>query len=301
MSGPTSLDAYVALIEGARRWQAWPWSVKSRVGAREGRLRSFLLQRREAIESAMQWRLRIDAAAARASFQRLCESTGVASHMVWHLPRMNDGWLARNVRANDPAPLRMLAATGGLVVSHHSYHQNLLPVSLRIWGIRAHPVARSPALFSQEAFGGHRFLQEFTQYLDRATVAQLDGAQALYIDQGRAFLRAVREAWARQEVVFMCSDFDDPQTAAPPCDFLGQTLQPPAGLFRLALEQGVPVHFAGMAWQRQCRAYELELQPLDVSHGLEALARDYVAHLQGWIVRSPWAWQGWENAAEVPG
>ncbi|WP_225780875.1 hypothetical protein [Xenophilus sp. Marseille-Q4582] len=295
--GNEPLGAYVALIARARRLRRLPWAWKARLGMREGRARSFLLSREAAIVAAMQARLGVDAQSAQVHFRQLCESTGVAAQMVWHLPFMDDAWLGLRVRLEDESPMADLAWRGGLVVSHHSYHQNLLPVALRRWGIGAHPVANSPAVFSSTAFGAHGFLQEFTHYLDRATVAQLGrGAQALYIDRKRAFPREVRQVWTRREVVFMCADFNDALPTQSPHAFLSGTLAPPTGLMRMALAAGVPVFFAGLAWDGQARCYRMALQPLRLD-GLDTLVQAYVAALDAWIRRAPWSWQGWESMA----
>lgn len=290
-------QAYVALIKGAQPYRHLPWVLKARVGRWLGRRHSFLLQREAAIIRRLQDALGLDEAGAHACFVQLCENTGQAMQMVTQLPKLTPGWIRRNVCFDTPAPLDELRARGGLVLTHHSYHHNLLASCFKGWGLSAFPVANPP-----EAFGTHEFLYRFTVELNARTQANLAGGRFLYVNDARALLRGIREVVARRQVIYMLCDFDEPGPGNRVYPFLDRTLQIPGGVLRAFAGESVPVYFAGLRLGPHGR-YHVGWTPLprseqaaDAGDPTRGLGQAYVLALQTWVRAYPQAWQGWESA-----
>lgn len=296
MSTDAFTQSYIRLIRQGRgaAWMPWPWKVA--LGCWRGRHHSFLRLREAAILQRMQRVLGLGEAQAYEQFDALCASSGLAMHMVPHLPRIDARWIARNVWHEGDEGREALRA-GGLVLTHHSYHHNLLASCFKGWDIAAYPVANPPA-----AFGDDDFLYRFTVDLNAKTQANLmGGAHFLYVNDRRGLLRGIRQAMARRQVVYVVCDFDEdaPGNVARP--FLGGTLRVPSGVLRVFAEQPqLPVFFAGFRFDVRAARYRLNWRRLRGDPRLDGSSAGldvaYVNALQDWIRSHPHAWQGWEHS-----
>lgn len=295
--GANFTRAYIRLIQEGQRagWMPWRWKVA--LGSRRGLHHSFLRLRAPSILARMQDALRLTPDQAQREFETLCASTGVATHMVPHLPRVDPRWVARHVRHEGQDGREILRAQGGLVLTHHSYHHNLLASCFQGWGLAAYPVANPPS-----AFGEDEFLYRFTLDLNAKTEANLiGGGRFLYVDDRRALLRGVRQVMTQRQLLYVLCDFDEaaPGNVARP--FLGGMIRVPSGVLRLVAEQPQwPVYFAGLRFDVHDARYRLSWRRLerDVSLGGACAGLDaaYVQALQDWVGAHPHAWQGWEHS-----
>ncbi|MFA6499007.1 MAG: hypothetical protein WCV64_06710, partial [Desulfurivibrionaceae bacterium] len=181
--------AYIRLIEQARYCRALPWFLKCRIGAWLGLNNSFLLQRREQITGIMQACLGIGQATADHHFRLLCESTGVAMQMVWQLANISNGWLKKHIQISEMEMFEEIRQSGGVILSHHSYHHNLLISFFKLSGLASFPVGNPPTSFSDDDY-----LYRFTLLLNQATATNLNGGRWLYNNQGKDFLLGLRHA-----------------------------------------------------------------------------------------------------------
>jgi len=283
--------AYISLIERARQVQLLPWALKCRIGAWLGRKGSFLLQRQEQIVTTMQDCLGIDRTEAEHHFRLLCESSGVAMQMTWQLANISRNWLERSILVQDRAELREIAGTGAVILSHHSYHHNLLISFFKICGLPAFPVGNPPTAFSEDDY-----LYRFTLRLNQATATNLSGGEWLFNNQGRDFLLGLRHALEPGKILLVFCDFNEARKSNPVLPFLGRTLQIPNGVLRLLEKTPVPVYFAGFR-REPPGSYVVSLtrlRPQEAGLSSTSLGEDYLAALERHIRQTPSAWQYWE-------
>lgn len=288
----TYTSAYIRLIEQARYCRLLPWPLKCRLGAWLGRRGSFLLQRKEQIVGSMQQALDMDRESASSHFRRLCESSGVAMQMAWQLADTSGLWLQRYVQTAQPDILQSIAETGAVVLSHHSYHQNLLISFFKTVGPAVFPIGNPPTAFSSDDY-----LYHFTTRLNQATATNLNGGNWLFNNQGRNFLLGIRQVIESRQILMLFCDFNEARKSNPVMPFLGKTLQIPGGVLRLLEKEDIPVYFAGFYLQPH-GMYQVHFEPLRAEAAVEdggvPLAQRYLHALERHIRRYPSAWQCWE-------
>lgn len=282
---------YISLIEHARSCDRLPWWIKCRIGAWFGRNRSFLLLRQQQITDSMQACLGISQFEADGHFRLLCESSGVAMQMVRQLADISVDWLEKHIRTTDGDVLQEIRTNGGVVLSHHSYHHNLLISFFKRCGLPAFPVGNPPTAFSEDDY-----LYHFTLQLNQATATNLSGGHWLYNNQGREFLTGLRQAIEPGKILLVFCDFNEAKKSNPVLPFLGKTLQMPNGVLRLVEKEPVPVYFAGFRRQPP-GSYVLSLTRLHtqaVDPKAEPLGVQYLQALERHVRQYPPTWQGWE-------
>lgn len=282
---------YISLIEHARYVRALPWWLKCRIGSWFGRHRSFLLLRREQIVATMQSCLDCDRAAAEHHFGLLCESSGVAVQMVEELDNIPERWLKRHIQLTDTGRFQDIGRDGAVILSHHSYHHNLLISFFKLCGLPVYPIGNPPTAFSADDY-----LYHFTLRLNRATATNLNEGGWLFNNQGKHFLTGLRQALEPQKILLVFCDFHEVKKSNPVLPFLGKTLQMPNGVLRLIEKETVPVYFAGFCRQPP-GDYVLSLQRLSTQGtdpGASALGVQYLQALEAHVRRHPSAWQCWE-------
>jgi len=282
---------YIHLIEHGRYSRLLPWGLSCRIGAWFGRNRSFLLHRKVQITTSMQACLDIDAEEAGWHFRLLCESSGVAMQMVQKLADISVSWINRHILTPDQGLLEEIGQTGAVILSHHSYHHNLLISSFKRYGLPAFPVGNPPTAFSEDDY-----LYRFTIKLNQATASNLCGGQWLYNNRGRQFLLGLRQALKPGRILLVFSDFNESGAQNPVLRFMGRTLQIPNGVLRLIEREKVPVFFAGFRREPPVD-YMLSLVRLKNSNanpGSPSLGVQYLKELEKHVRQYPSAWQYWE-------
>lgn len=287
--------SFVRLLRLGRICQPLPLGFALTLGAHLGRRHSFLHHRRDSILANLRGALGLDETAANAAFSNLCASSGVATQMVWHLPNIDNDWLAQKIHTANSDSIRCLQAEGGVVLSHHSFHHNLLASSFKRWGLTTMPVANPPT-----AFSSNDYLYRFTLFLNGATETNLNGGRFLYVNGGREFLQSLRNALLERHVLLVFCDFNEAKPFNSSYPFLHRTLQPPSGVLRQALREGRPFYFAGFQWSPG-EGFALSLRPLieiDVSpseDSLDTVLRRYLTALSDHLRIYPHAWQMWDS------
>lgn len=297
MSSDDFTRAYVRLIREGQQLPWLPWRCKVALGRRRGLSHSFLRLREATILERMQRVLGLSPTQAQGELDALCASTGVATHMIPHLPHVDKRWIDRHVQHEGDDGREVLRAHGGVVLTHHSYHHNLLASCFKGWGIVAYPLANPPT-----AFGSDDFLHRFTLDLNAKTEANLLGeGRFLYVDDRRTLLKGLRNALEQHRTLYVLCDFDEdaPSNVARP--FLGGSLRVPSGALRvLAAQPRLPVYFAGFRFDLSRNCYRVGWRRLSrhpyVGGSCEGLDAAYVTALEAWVRAFPQAWQGWEHS-----
>jgi lauroyl/myristoyl acyltransferase len=282
---------YISLIEHGRFCNWLPWGAKCRIGSWFGRNRSFLLLRRQQIVDSMQACLGASQAEADGHFRLLCESSGVAMQMVRQLADISTTWLERHIQVPDQKLLEEIRQTGGVILSHHSYHHNLLISFFKVCGLPAFPVGNPPTAFSEDDY-----LYRFTLQLNQATATNLSGGNWLYNNRGRDFLLGLRQALEPRKIVLLFCDFNEAKKSNPIVPFLGKTLQIPNGVLRLVDKEPIPVYFAGFRRQPPDN-YTMSLTRLQtqaINPQVAPLGEQYLQALEQHVRQHPSAWQCWE-------
>jgi len=288
----TYTAAYIRLIQLAQRCRLLPWRMKWLIGAWLGRRGSFLLQRRQQIVTAMQQGLGLSPQTAEKQFTELCENSGIAMQMAWQLAHSSRRWLLQQIIPEQQALVEEIGARGGVILSHHSYHQNLLISYFKTTGRDIFPIGNPPDAFSEDDY-----LYRFTLFLNHATETNLNGGRWLYNNQGKEFVRGIRQVLATRQILLVFCDFNELKKANPVNPFLGKTLQIPSGVIRLVEQEDVPVYFAGFYRQPTGCRYGLTLWPLrEQNRPLQGLSLvdQYLAALEQHIRNHPASWQCWE-------
>lgn len=284
---------FIQLLRLGRLCRPLPYGVAEALGARLGRRFSFLRLRRQKVLANLAAGLGLNAAAAEAAFENLCASTGMTTQMVWRLPNLSQPWLEQHIRVHDMAPLLRLQAEGGVVLSHHSFHHNLLASTFKRWGMTTMMVANPPA-----AFSSLDYLYRFTLFLNAASETNFNGGRILYVDGRREFLKGIQATLAARQVLLVFCDFNEDKAFNPRLPFLHGSLQAPSGVIRQALKAGRPLYFAGFQWTAGV-GFELSIHPLETSGtataaDLEETMRRYLAALTEHLHVYPHAWQMWD-------
>lgn len=239
----------------------------------------------------MQVCLGIDHQDATHHLRLLCESTGVAMHMVERLANIPCGWLERYVHVSDKELLEEIGRNGAVILSHHSYHHNLMISFFKLCGLPLYPVGNPPAAFSEDDY-----LYQFTLRLNQATASNLNGGSWLFNSRGKEFLLGVRKSLELRKILLVFCDFNESKKTNPVLPFLGKTLQMPNGVLSLLEKECVPIYFAGFCLQSSDR-YLLTLTRLQTKQDSPAAAPlgvQYLEALERHVRQHPSAWQHWE-------
>jgi lauroyl/myristoyl acyltransferase len=212
--------------------------------------------------------------------------------MVEQLPYISSAWLRRHIRvAEDGALLEEIAETGAVILSHHSYHHNLLISYFKVCGLASFPVGNPPTAFSDDDY-----LYHFTVRLNDATATNLNNGRWLFNNQGKDFLRGLKRALEPGNILLVFCDFNEAKKSNPVLPFLGKTLQIPNGVLRLVEKETVPVYFAGFH-REPPGSYLLSLRRLRTQGAdpeTAPLGEQYLAALEQHVRQHPAAWQCWE-------
>lgn len=212
--------------------------------------------------------------------------------MVWQLAEISDNWLRGNIQTVNSEMLEEISKTGAVILSHHSYHHNLLISFFKLCGLDSFPVGNPPTAFSADDY-----LYHFTVRLNQATATNLNGGRWLYNNQGRDFLLGLRHALQPGRILLVFCDFNEVRKSNPVLPFLGKTLQIPNGVLHFVEKESVPVYFAGFRWQPS-GGYVMSLARLQTkARAPEAasLGAQYLSALEQHVRLYPSAWQCWES------
>jgi lauroyl/myristoyl acyltransferase len=287
------VQAFERMIRLARWGNGLPWTVRKRCGAWLGRRYSFLRLQAAGILDNLCTNLDVPRSTAEAHLDALCASSGVAFQMTHLLAGLPDRWIADNVRTEQAHLLDRVRTDGGVILSHHSFHQNLLAACLKHWGLATCTLANDPSIL------GAGEMYRFTAKLNRDTESNLNGGRFLYVHEGRELVRSMRDCLRKKLCMLLFCDFNEAKPFNRVHPFLRSRLQPPSGVVSYAHRHGSPFYFAGFRLADDY-TYRLYLEDLDAGStgeddaGAQELMRRYLAALERHVRLFPSAWQTWE-------
>jgi lauroyl/myristoyl acyltransferase len=240
-----------------------------------------------AARRAMVAALGMDERQARAAFDAVCANHGLAAVTVYAFEGPAAGWLAKLVRVAEPDRLADIARDGGLVMTYHSFHQNLLAAYLGRHCGDLHALAapvRSSALYPH--------IGTFLERLNQDSEGWFGTGHYLYTEPPFAAARATHELLSAKRTVLTLCDTHLPQGPRASHGMLfGRTFTPPQGAVALAARLGVPIHAALLVPDE--RGLTLRLQRLSTNGDVPAILADYCAFFESWLRRNPACWQDW--------
>ncbi len=195
-----------------------------------------------------------------------------------------DGWMRRHMdvegewpAANRPAILCTFHWGAGMWALRH----------LGASGLRAHALVgpQRPAMFP-----GHRLRFEYYRARNIAVRRALGTAPLDITGSLRTILKALRAGEQVAAAVDVPAYLSSAHQVVP---FLGLRARVPRGLFRMAVDQGVPVTIFINGFRFSDGRRFLRLYQLGVAQDVDALMAQVYAHLETLIGEEPAAWHFW--------
>lgn len=211
-------------------------------------------------------------------------------------PERDASWARDGVDCDDRAALARLVERGGLLLTYHSHHHNLLAAFLGQSGTPLWAVAGTEEGSPYKPWTG-----TYIRKINGGSEALFNGGRYLFTDQMRSLLVGARRAFERGQTVLTVCDNPSPGPTAVEAVLFGRRLPVATGMIELALEAGAPVTFAilysDLAGGHRCRIASADV-PLD----LRGVVRQYAQRLEAWVGEDPHAWQGlawWDTLAPL--
>lgn len=202
-------------------------------------------------------------------------------------PRLDQAWLERCVRIESPELLASLKASGGLLLTYHTHHQNTLCCALGLSGCPVSAVAAAPEdspLFS--------LIGPWARRVNASSARHFMGGAYFFTNDLRQLARNVRAALSAKQALVCLVDVDSPRGSEAGLPLMGRMIHPPTGVIELALRRHAPVYAAIFA--PSDGKLTLKLRLLDPTLGIQALLADYLGFLEAAVQLNPALWQGWE-------
>ena len=215
----------------------------------------------------------------------------LVDHADLYLARTrSDAWLSRHVDVEGQWPP---AGRPGIVFTFHWGAGMWGLRHAKASGLRAHAlVAPLDGAHFRGRFILHRYARART-----AEVARSLGCPALDTSSS---LRPVLQALRRGEQVVAAVDVPSDQvSAAQDVELLGLPARVPRGLFRLAVDQSVPVTVYLTGLKAESGRRFLRINQLGVHDNVDTLAREVFSFLDRAIREDPPSWHFWGEAERV--
>ena len=234
--------------------------------------------------------LRVSDQTARAMWRRhlLREMIGFFHYRRYR--RIDQHWLARQVRIDD-ASGGWRPADGGLVLTYHVPEWHLLCSVLGLLGGRVYAVAQAPDSVP--------LAPELRAYLDdlhEATSRHFRGGGYLFVRDGREALAQAEARLREGALVVALTDQqgEDPGTERAGATLFGRRVCPRAGVARSALAVGSPIIAASIEFDPEDRRYRVALRSAAAAT-LEGVLGTYFGHLEDWLRARADVWGEWRE------
>ena len=204
-----------------------------------------------------------------------------------HYGDLDVRWLLDQVVVRDTDVVEALRATGGLLLTYHTHHQNTLCCALGLLGCEVSAIAAAPEESPMFPYIGRWALR-----VNADSQRHFNGGSYIFLSDLRSLSRSVRTLMAKKSVLVSLCDFHQPGPDVFGGQLLGRAISPPTGMIDLALKQGVPI-FAAMFAPIGDR---LELRMVRIGEAVDAdlVVKRYLAFLDICVRDNACCWQGWE-------
>lgn len=262
--------------------KAWQHFAAQRVARR---LSPYCRDRR-AIQSALRMALGLGQAQAEQVWQDWLDSHGRFGLRTFDYPALDAAWLANEVVVESPEVLDKIARDGGLFLTYHSHHQNIVACIPGILGKKTYAIAASEKGSPFAPYTGR-----WVRMLNGGSEAHFQGGQYLFTDELKTLLRGSKQALADGDVLICLCDFQQPGKQSLTTPLLGREISAATGTIQLALDAGVPIYCALLF--PDAGRYRLRLCDISAVGDAAAVLRAYFGFLEDSVRAYPVAWQGW--------
>lgn len=207
--------------------------------------------------------------------------------------RLDTAWLRNCVVFEQEDVLACLRASGGLVLTYHSHHQNTMCCALGLRGCTVSALAAAPQDSPLFSFIGHWATQ-----VNAKSEQHFRGGRYLFLNDLRSLSRGLRDALAQKQVLVCLSDFHQPSARAVSGQVLGRCMAPPTGAIEVALKLGAPIYVAMFAPIRG--KLHLRLTKLKGNGAVPEIIGQYLTFLESCVLANPSCWQGWDWLGDLP-
>lgn len=260
-----------------------------------GRFASPYRMRAESMVRAMRDALGLDARVARLAWRTWLENHGLFAASVFRYASLDSGWLHDCIHIAQPTVLDRIAIQGGLVITCHCHHQNM--VAARI-GIATGNL--SPLAASAQSSPLYPFLGSFIDGINRDSERWFGTGHYLFTDTHHRLVRETYRALSTGETVLTLCDTHAPSGAGTPTGrIFGRSIAPPTGAVSIAARLKVPIYAAIMTPGEPGKLV-LHLEELGADGVMELALDRYLAFLETQVRASPASWQGWEWWGGLP-
>jgi len=259
-----------------------------------GRLRS--PYRGNPLFSVMSAALQLDEQHAKTEEAYWLANHGISISTLFHYPSLApNGWLNQIICVENSDLLREICMGGGLVLTTHCHHQNLIAAYLG-----AESGAMYPLAASAESSGLYRWIGRYIKKLNRDSEAWFGEGHYLYTDNKKFSVRTMLDVFARKKLILALCDVPSKTISTQPANgrVFGRFFTPPTGSIKAAIKQGVPIYFAHMASEK--KSLVLLLNRISTDETVEDVLHEYCGFLEKSLRRFPHSWQGWEWWSALP-
>lgn len=267
------------------------YSVQNSIAYQLGRILSPFRRLHPVLLSSFQTALGVNLAEAKIILNQWEASKGLSTLNIFRYSQIDKEWSKRYVEIDDTSVLEKIEKEGGLVLTYHTFHQDILPIILSSIGIRLIAVGVNPV-------EQHLHYRHVTQYKHLRHKAideklKLSGGNIIYTYDKRNLIKSLKTVFANGDVVFLACDTHHIDNKFPPLNLLGLPIRINAGgILRLAKKANVPVYFA-LLYSNLTGGYSLHLKAIASLTNIKQDMQEYFNFLETHLKNVPWAWEGW--------
>ena len=213
------------------------------------------------------------------------ESHGIFCNSIFKFNTMNS-WLENETINTSTEMIKKLSNTGGLVLSYHSFHHNLLLSYLSV--VTHKPVFVFAAPEKNCAY--YPYTGKYTQIINSKTQKLFNGGEYLFTDNLKKSLSLAKKALQKNEIVISLNDNPAFGNGIETHYFMGKKFSLATGSIRIALEQKKPI-YASIFYPDLHGKYVFQLIELRTD-SVHSVISDYLNFLQMHVSKSSYCWQG---------
>ncbi|BAQ61802.1 hypothetical protein GM3708_2208 [Geminocystis sp. NIES-3708] len=266
------------------------YSVQNSIAYQLGRILSPFRRVHPVLLSSFQTALGVNLSEAKTILNQWEASKGLSTLNIFRYFQIDKEWINRYVEIENISVLEKIAKVGGLVLTYHTFHQNMLPIIFSSFGIRLIAVGANPFK--------HLHYRHVTRYKHLRNKAidkklKLSGGNIIYTDDKYNLIKSAKTAFANGDVVLLACDTHHIDSKFPPLNLLGLPIRINAGgMLRLAKKAKVPVYFA-ILYPNFTGGYNLHLKAMPPLMNIEQDMQGYFDFLETHLQNVSWAWEGW--------
>ena len=222
---------------------------------------------------------------ARMVWYKYLQNQGIFLANIFLHKTLDQHWLKKHVRIDNPELLSLLNDTGGLILTWHTQYQHTLCVTLGLLGLKLNVLASAP-----EESEYYLDLKKYIDLLHIETANKFSG-QYLFYRTNNTFKRQLYRILSHNQILISLNDNFVPGNRSVGVTFLKQNINVQHGTVDLALHLKKPIitalpYFSG-------NHLILKLTQLDTRQDIQTIMQMYMNILEAELQKQPELWEGW--------